>query len=1149
MLEPRSRLHVIVTMRADFTDRPLEYIDFGELMRQRTEFILPLTPDELEQAISGPAKRVGLLPESGLVSHIVREVGDQPGALPLLQYALTELFEQRQGRKLTLEAYKHSGGVSGALARRAEQIYSGLNEAEREAARQLFLRLVTLGEASEDTRRRVLRSELEALTLSQTDGRSARSLLETALDHYGRYRLLTFGFDPITRGPTVEVAHEALLREWPRLRAWLESGRADLRMQRTLALAAAEWQGGGNDASFLLRGARLEQFDAWSGSSQLALTLDEQEFLSASLAQHKAEQAAEEERREREARLRQTRQRLGQALIVVLAVALLIASGLSIYAWQQRQLALNREQTALNERQAAQRQAAILLAAQSETELQNGYFDRAVLLALETLENYPYTAQAENALGRAVSYNRALQACSGLSYPIAGAAWSPDGQRFASIGINNIETSDPSYGGNQLIIWEADTCQRLRTIDLPIGITGYQFDGGLAVRWTPDGKRLVALHGDRHLYGSQGFDLSVWDADSGEMLSITDIPNQAEAAYKDIVLTTFPTGNGIDLAPGSERLATLGGDNTALIWDAAYQKSEVILKGHEDDVNSVAWSPDGARLATSSQDGTVRIWDAASGETQIILQQAHTGGATQALWSPDGGQLATAGQDGKVCLWDAANGEQIHCFEASAGVKAWPVEIQSVVWSLAWAPDGKRLASGHGDGSVRLWDSASGQLLVTLRGHNDKLVHLAWEPDSQHLLSTDFLGKIRVWNAAPSIARLTLETGHINASAYTSDGRYMAVGIGDNMFWTVSDPHLAIWDMTTAQEITHQLNPDFADYHWVMISYSPDNTKLLATGMNKPYPDFSSMATAYIFDVSSGKLLNSFPVDSDSLITQSAWSPDGSQIATPTLGRKIWIWDANSGQLVTTLLHGSPDYTDPALAYQAQWSPDGTKLLTTSDIGGAWVWDTKTWTKLFAYTGQGEYVTQALWSPDGKRVMSSTAFGGDMSVRVWDGATGEELLIFNKHTSLPNVAAADWAPDGKRATTSDQGGKTLIWDTTTGDVVLSLDEASGRWSPNGKDLFAGGGANQVDVWRVWQTTEELLAYAKECCVFRQLTPAEREQFGLPAAEAAGAEATGAEGTLPTPTPAPEATPGAVLPALPIVSTGLLALALVWRQRK
>jgi hypothetical protein len=108
VLEPRSRLHVIVTMRADFTNRPLEYIDFGELMRQRTEFILPLTPDELEQAISGPAKRAGLLPESGLVSHIVREVGDQPGALPLLQYALTELFEQRQGRKLT--TYKQSGG-------------------------------------------------------------------------------------------------------------------------------------------------------------------------------------------------------------------------------------------------------------------------------------------------------------------------------------------------------------------------------------------------------------------------------------------------------------------------------------------------------------------------------------------------------------------------------------------------------------------------------------------------------------------------------------------------------------------------------------------------------------------------------------------------------------------------------------------------------------------------------------------------------------------------------------------------------------------------------------------------------------------------------------------------------------------------------
>ena len=154
---------MIVTLRADFFDRPLLYPDPGELMRQRTAVVLPLAIDELERAIVRPAQRVGVTMEAELVAAIVKDVGEQPGTLPLLQYAMTELFDRRVGKLLTLEAYRESGGVLGALARRADEIYEGLNEEEREVARQLFLRLVTLGEGVEDTRRRVRTSELDAL--------------------------------------------------------------------------------------------------------------------------------------------------------------------------------------------------------------------------------------------------------------------------------------------------------------------------------------------------------------------------------------------------------------------------------------------------------------------------------------------------------------------------------------------------------------------------------------------------------------------------------------------------------------------------------------------------------------------------------------------------------------------------------------------------------------------------------------------------------------------------------------------------------------------------------------------------------------------------------------------------------------------------
>jgi hypothetical protein len=176
VLDERSRVRVIITLRADFTDRPLRYVDFGELLQRRSEFVLPLTPDELERAITGPARRIGLRLESGLAATMIREVNDQPGALPLLQYALTELYEKREGRTLTKAAYESIGGVLAALGRRAEQVYQGLSEPEQAAARQVFLRLVTLGEGTEDTRHRVLRSEIEFVSHLQPQGSCAVSV-------------------------------------------------------------------------------------------------------------------------------------------------------------------------------------------------------------------------------------------------------------------------------------------------------------------------------------------------------------------------------------------------------------------------------------------------------------------------------------------------------------------------------------------------------------------------------------------------------------------------------------------------------------------------------------------------------------------------------------------------------------------------------------------------------------------------------------------------------------------------------------------------------------------------------------------------------------------------------------------------------------
>jgi ABC-type glycerol-3-phosphate transport system substrate-binding protein len=323
--DPQSRLRVVVTMRADFYDRPLLDAHFGPLLATRTEAITPLVPDELERAIAGPAERLGVSLEPSLVADMVADVADQPGALPLLQYSLTELFERRRGRTMTLEAYREIGGVSGALAGRAEDLFGRMDAVGQEACRQLFLRLVALGEGGEDTRRRVPRSELDEL---EVDRRS----VDAAIEVFGRYRLLSFDRDECTREPTVELAHEALLRVWGRLREWIDEGREDVRTHRRLAASADEWVASGGDPSFLVTGARLERLASWASETRLAFDHREREFVQKSLKRHEAEIEAERTRHEHERSLERRSMRRMRALIAVLAAAALLASGLTAVA-------------------------------------------------------------------------------------------------------------------------------------------------------------------------------------------------------------------------------------------------------------------------------------------------------------------------------------------------------------------------------------------------------------------------------------------------------------------------------------------------------------------------------------------------------------------------------------------------------------------------------------------------------------------------------------------------------------------------------------------------------------------------------------------------------------------------------------------------
>jgi basic membrane lipoprotein Med (substrate-binding protein (PBP1-ABC) superfamily)/DNA-binding SARP family transcriptional activator len=321
LLSAGGRLRVVVSLRADFYDRPLLEPALARLFTAGAVDVLPPAAEDLEAAVIEPAGHADVAVEPALLAELVADAVGQPGALPLFQYTLTELFDRREGATVTLASYRQLGGLRRAVSRRAEDLYRSLTPGQQRVAEQVFLRLVILGEGTKDTRRRVGAVELGSLELDPVD-------LAEVLERFGRHRLLTFDRDPVTGDATVEVAHEALLFEWGRLSEWIDGHRADLRAHQALVVAVTEWQAADQDPDYLLAGTRLARHDTWSQDTDLQLTATEKAFLDASRVRRRTEQEADAARRAQEARLsRRARNRLF-ALFSVLV--LLTAAGTAL---------------------------------------------------------------------------------------------------------------------------------------------------------------------------------------------------------------------------------------------------------------------------------------------------------------------------------------------------------------------------------------------------------------------------------------------------------------------------------------------------------------------------------------------------------------------------------------------------------------------------------------------------------------------------------------------------------------------------------------------------------------------------------------------------------------------------------------------------
>jgi basic membrane lipoprotein Med (substrate-binding protein (PBP1-ABC) superfamily)/DNA-binding SARP family transcriptional activator len=315
--DSHGRVRVMITLRADFYDRPLAHPQFGNAMGAGIVNVVPMAPEELEQAASQPALRAGVRLDPGLEAALIGDVLGEPGALPLFQFALTDLFDRRVGDTLTLGAYREMGGIQGTLSRKAEQLYARLTEEQQIAARQVFLRLVALSDSETRSRRRVDASELLALELDVTD-------LQAVLQAFGQQRLLSFDRNDVTGSPTVEVAHEALLEHWDRLADWIDDGMEDVRHNIRLTAAATEWNDNGRTDGYLLTGTRLKNYEGWASISTMSLARTERQYLDASAALRDDQLAADQERASREAASARKAKRNAFGLVALIAAVIAV---------------------------------------------------------------------------------------------------------------------------------------------------------------------------------------------------------------------------------------------------------------------------------------------------------------------------------------------------------------------------------------------------------------------------------------------------------------------------------------------------------------------------------------------------------------------------------------------------------------------------------------------------------------------------------------------------------------------------------------------------------------------------------------------------------------------------------------------------------
>lgn len=985
---------VVLGIRADFYDQCLRYPELADALQHRHMVLGPLTTPELRDAVTGPAKAVGLELEPGLAELIVREVStDGPrgvhdaGVLPLLSHALLATWQRRKAGRLTLAGYRAAGGIQGAVAASAERAWSDLDLAARTAARLLLLRLVRLGEDTQATRRRGTRRQLAEESTNPTK-------TEESLEALVRARLVTLDSE------TVEITHEALLHAWPRLRDWIDEDKNDNLLRQRLEEDGRTWEDSERDTSLLYRGSRLEQARAWRKTAGgTFLTRSAVEFLDAS------------------AKLRRRTVLITRGAVAALVVLAMVAVVSAVVAWQQRDDAVFEQVVAEADR--AQHtdpslSAQLDLVAHNLRPDDEGTRNRLLSIVNAPLATpllghkgavYLTSFSPNGRVLATASYDRTVRLwdvskpsrpkpmgkpLTGHTSWVSSAVFSPDGNTLAT-------ASDDGTAR----LWDVRDPSHPRPLGSPL--TGH--DGTIyLVAFSPDGRTLASASDDRTV--------RLWKVSDPRRPKALGALTGHTAAVRSVAF-----------AQDGRTLAAGGDDGTIRMWSISDPRRpkpiDKVLSGHTGTVHSVAFSPDGRTLASGSSDNTIRLWkvtDPRHARSLGTPLTGHTGAVWSVAFNSAGTMLAAASADSTASLWnvrDPAHPSQVG--EPLAG-------SSGEMYALGFSPDGRTLATGSGDNKVRLWSIPTSDMVGRIG---------AFRPDGKVLATAARDDQLRLWNVERPNRPVALSKpfksgdGDVRSPVFSPDGHTLAVLTGNRavQLWNVSDPtHPVPYGPPVA------LRTRFA----AALAFSPDGHTLATADTDR---------TIRLWDVSdpSGLRRLGAPLTGHKgYVNSLVFSRNGRTLASGSADGTVRLWNV-SGRRHTTRL-GRPLKGHLGPINELVYSPDGRTLASGSDDGTVRLWnvtDPFKATQLGSpLTGHTDALVSLTFSPDGRTLASG---GNDNTVRLWDVTHPSNASPIGQSMS-PNAKTGSFlsfSPKGEMLGVSSGTDTVRLWN-------LNIDEAIRR---------------------------------------------------------------------------------------------------------